>query len=718
MPARQVNLVTAVLPLHDRGAVTLADMPRIPDRLDLCCLVAALGLLSPGAARAIDTLSVHVGEAIWGDARATGIDARLTIGTATQSAAVVRIAKVRPGADQPELRRVTLSCARLTISDPRYACANARVDVQQTPIGPLSLSVSGDFNVGTSTGSARAVIPRLAGGRIEMQGRYAPAGWTAEGRAMGVLVADLRTLIAPLFALPDDWTIDGGATAEFTARGRGGPQTIHGTLALADIDLSNPESTIIAEGAAMTLTAALTARPQGYDLQATLAAGAGQALAGPILLDFGQNPLDVQARGTLAGTTLELTQLEVGAPRLLAMHGSARVALGDAPMLEAGRLVIDALEFPAAYTSLMQITLATTDFGDLITSGRASGTVDLARNAVERIGIRVEDVSMYNDRAFFMNHVTGEVRWAAAKNADVLPSWLAWTEGGAYGLSGGASRVQFVTRATNFMLIEPWHMPIFDGAVAIRTLAINDLGGDDMSIRFDAEIEPISMQPLCKAFGWPEFSGSISGSVPGLELRGDELRVAGDIQARVFDGSFVASNLRLVDPLGKWPRFFADLRGRSLDLEQVTRTFAVGSITGRIDVDVLGLELFAWSPVAFDARIETTKGDRSRHRISARAVSQLSNVGGGGGGVTQALQSGLLQFFDEYSYDRLGLRCRLENDICLMSGVEATDHGYYIVKGSGIPRIDIIGNQGRVNWPQLFSQIASGIRNSEGVVVQ
>ena len=148
----------------------------------------------------------------------------------------------------------------------------------------------------------------------------------------------------------------------------------------------------------------------------------------------------------------------------------------------------------------------------------------------------------------------------------------------------------------------------------------------------------------------------------------------------------------------------------------MTRTFAVGSITGRLDVDILGLELFDWSPVAFDARLETPKGDRSRHRISARAVRELSNVGGGGGGVAQALQSGVLQFFDEYGYDKLGIRCRLANDVCLMSGVEPAPGGYYIVKGRGLPRIDIIGNQGRVNWRQLVAQIVSGL-NAQGVVV-
>jgi hypothetical protein len=126
---------------------------------------------------------------------------------------------------------------------------------------------------------------------------------------------------------------------------------------------------------------------------------------------------------------------------------------------------------------------------------------------------------------------------------------------------------------------------------------------------------------------------------------------------------------------------------------------------------VLGLQLFGWSPVAFNARLATPKGDKSRHRISAKAVSSLSNVGGGGGGVVQALQSGVLKFFDDYSYDRLGISCKLRDDVCEMSGIEPAGGGYYIVKGSGIPRIDIVGNSGRVRWSQLLSSIPTDTSN-------
>jgi hypothetical protein len=49
------------------------------------------------------------------------------------------------------------------------------------------------------------------------------------------------------------------------------------------------------------------------------------------------------------------------------------------------------------------------------------------------------------------------------------------------------------------------------------------------------------------------------------------------------------------------------VRARDLDLELVTRTFEVGTITGKLEVRRAGLELFAWTPQAFDARLETPR---------------------------------------------------------------------------------------------------------------
>jgi hypothetical protein len=313
--------------------------------------------------------------------------------------------------------------------------------------------------------------------------------------------------------------------------------------------------------------------------------------------------------------------------------------------------------------------------------------------------------------------VRGDLHWIDDAKAAAPASFLAWSRGSAYGLTGGEARIDFRAQALNVALTRESRLPIFDGAIVVKSLVLRNLGAADSELKFDAQIEPISMPLVSKAFGWPELQGAISGRVPGLSYRNKELTVNGDLSATVFEGTVVGRNFRLRDPLGPWPRLFADVTARRLDMELVTRAFPIGNITGRLDSDIKGLELFNWSPVAFDARLYTTPGDRSKHLISQKAVTSISNVGGGGGGVTAALQSGVMKFFDDFRYDRIGLACQLKNDVCTMGGVEPAGIGYYIVKGKGLPRIDIIGNQGRVDWPVLISQIVAGM-NTNNIVVK
>jgi len=41
--------------------------------------------------------------------------------------------------------------------------------------------------------------------------------------------------------------------------------------------------------------------------------------------------------------------------------------------------------------------------------------------------------------------------------------------------------------------------------------------------------------------------------------------------------------------------------------------------------------------------------------------------------------------FEDFSYQKIGLSCRLMNSVCQMDGVEASEQRYYIVKGGGLP---------------------------------
>jgi hypothetical protein len=153
----------------------------------------------------------------------------------------------------------------------------------------------------------------------------------------------------------------------------------------------------------------------------------------------------------------------------------------------------------------------------------------------------------------------------------------------------------------------------------------------------------------------------------------------------------------------------------NIDLEQLTRTFSFGRIEGRLDGRIDGLRMENWQPVAFDAEFATPEDDTSRHRISQKAVDNISNIGGGG--VGGALSRSFLRFLEDFPYDRLGIRCRLENGVCEMGGVEPAKQGYYLVKGRFIPpRLDVIGYAERVDWSKLVAQIISVTGKQEIVV--
>lgn len=694
-----------------KGSVELSKM-----LWSLALFALVLGYAS--RAFAIDQIVLEADEIAAHGARASNVAVILNVAANPAPTLSARIKQVRLVQPVGNLRELALDCMNLVVKEPLFACRAAHVTIAHGPAGPVDARAFAAYQTDSSLLKFGVSKLAIAGGVVRIEGSMGEQSWALQSQASGLQVKSLRALVKPWLGVPEGIAIEGTLTARFQASGAGKRIRFDGEIEGANFGFSNEEGTVAAEKVAASLRVKGTRSGKTLSIDVRALGSSGQALAGPVLLDFGTNPLNLQFKGALQDRNLEIDSLSIEQKNLLQARANGRATLGgDAPMLEQAHVEMERLQFPAAYTSLAQLTLATTDFGQLKTSGTASGVLDIEKNRPKRVALQLDGIELDDVKGkFSMADVRGDVHWAEDSNAQVPASFLSWSRGSAYGLSGGSARIDFRAQAFDVVLTRESRLPIFDGAILIRSLVLRSLGQPNTEMKFDAQIEPISMPLVSKAFGWPELQGAISGRVPGLSFRNKELTVEGDLSAAVFDGTIVGRNFRLRDPLGPWPRLFADVTARSLDLDLVTRAFPIGNITGRLDTDIQGLELFNWSPVAFDAKLYTTPGDRSKHLISQKAVTSISNVGGGGGGVTAALQSGVLRFFDDFRYDRIGLACRLRNDVCTMAGVEPAGMGYYIVKGKGLPRIDIIGNQGRVDWPRLVSQIEAGMRSN--VIVQ
>ena len=198
----------------------------------------------------------------------------------------------------------------------------------------------------------------------------------------------------------------------------------------------------------------------------------------------------------------------------------------------------------------------------------------------------------------------------------------------------------------------------------------------------------------------------------------EKLTLNGGLKINVFAGEVAINKMAVSGLMSDFSQVYADIGINQLDLEQITQKFSFGGMQGRISGVVNDLYLENWKPVGFYAWIGTPEGDDSPHKISQKAVENIASIGGGG--VVDWFSRAVLKLFDNFDYDELGFGCYLHNNVCQMMGVAPAEHGYYIVKGGGLPRIDVMGYNTRIDWEVLQERldriVKSSSASSEAVV--
>ncbi len=683
-------------------------------------LLIALSL-GAAAAHAAGRVSLSIGQAEFDGLKIEGLDVGWTPRAGSGGAMTLRTARIRGIAATGPLSGFALDCPELQIDGNQLICPRGHL---QGALGSLG---GQDTRFSARTEADGRLRLRLdafsfAGGRAAVNAMLDGSRWEMDAALADADLAKLAVIAKPWLELPEGFTVTGQAAGKVRASGRGDEiRRVDADLAIARLDFADAAGTLAGEAVAGLLRAHLEADGSAFEVTAgRLELAGGQAYSEPVFLDFGVHHANIDFAGLL---NTDLARFEVRAFALdhvgvLQASGTATLDLAGDALLPEARLKITRLDVANALPAYVQPFLVNGAFKDLEGAGSIRGELDISNGLPSRAVLTLDAVILDSPTgALSVNGLAGQLNWyddatrtalAGAIDDAQFQSRFSWESASLWGIEFGAVDLPFATTGRHFRLLEPRLLPIFDGGLAIGTLRVRHAGTEQMYVRFDAEVRPISVAKLSRALGWPEFEGTLAGNIPDLQLTQGVVTLGGNLNAAVFDGQIVVRDLRLREPLGRFPRLHASIDVNNLDLAQVTSTFSFGMITGRLSGGIENLETFDWMPQSFEARLATPPGDRSKHRISQRAVTNLSSIGGGsGGGVAAAFQGGFLKFFDDFGYDRLGLSCRLANDVCTMSGVERTNGGYYIVKGAGLPRINVIGSQTRVAWTRLVRQLGS-----------
>lgn len=378
--------------------------------------------------------------------------------------------------------------------------------------------------------------------------------------------------------------------------------------------------------------------------------------------------------------------------------------------LNAFELKADNIQLSALYEQVLRPFLQDTAFAEMEFTGHADWVVHLRDDVVQSIQLDLDEVSIVDTRdRFAFYRINAHIPWLheGATVADISIQ-----NGHILQIPLGAVRVPL--ELNRFKVFLPQlALPVLDGLLKLENFnaAYAEKG---WRWKFSGGLLPVSMEALTDALQIQHMRGTLSGYIPEVRYAGNSISVNGVLQLRVFDGSVVIHNLKLIEPMGLTPHLKADAAMRDLDLELLTGTFSFGKVEGRVDVDVQNLELADWMPVHFDARLFSSPGDYSR-RISQAAIENISALGGEGAVV--AIQRSILRFFEEFRYAEIGWRCKLRLNICYMGGIESEPAPRYtLVKGGGIPAITVMGYNREVGWQELISRLQRITSENEPII--
>jgi len=427
----------------------------------------------------------------------------------------------------------------------------------------------------------------------------------------------------------------------------------------------------------------------------------------PLFFSGTDHALNVQ--GVFDGKTLKLHDSQLALADIGTVKFSGTVDWPDARVREL-QLDADNIALSALFDQVLKPFLADTVFAELEINGLGDFAVLMREGVLQEINLILDDVNIIDQRdRFAFRRLQVHIPWQADNTTIADISLL---DGHVLRIPLGAVRVPLEIRNSHLYLPQ-LALPVLDGILMLEdfSAAHTDTG---WRWEFGGKLTPVSMEALTEALQIQPMHGILSAYIPNVRYDGESVSVNGVLQINAFDGSVVIHQLKLIEPMGLTPHLTADIAMRNLDLGLLTSAFSFGKVEGRVDIDVNQLELANWKPIHFDAHMFSSPGSYTR-RISQAAVRNISALGGEGAVV--AVQRSFLRFFEEFRYAEIGWRCALRFNVCYMGGIDPEPGSRYtLIKGGGIPAINVMGYNRDVGWQELISRLQRVTQENEPVI--
>jgi len=611
-----------------------------------------------------------------------------------------------------KLRKLTIRCQKFTWRENYMDCQQGQGRFNSSNLKTHAFN----FSFQVKNKKSQLAINNLTwyGGKISLDVQDQSGKWKVHLKEKGLNLMQLEPFLAlDLFDITQGLA---GLEIELTGE-QGDVQTLFAAVLLDQLSILDQQGRFASE--ALTLNTELRANKEetSWQWQSSTEIFSGDLYIEPVYL-----AIDSAHVITLTNHGLwwpdrkkfELANIEFEHTNLASLQASAVINYQSSLIIKVAELALHIPELKPVAPIYLAPFLEASALKGVGFQGELEARLKLQKNALSEINIDVRHLTLDDtEQRFYLDEANAKIHWT--KQANDKTSFINWQALGLKAIPFAPGELNFSLFDKQIKLLQPADLAVLGGIFSIQKFSFSKAeNNEDSVVHFEGLVDKLSLEQLSTALKWEPLTGSISGYIPAVRYENKTLSLDGELKMQVFDGEVRVKNLASSGLFTNFSRFYMDLEFDSLDLGTITRKFHTGNIEGKLSGVVQNMYLENWQPISFYAWMGTPENDDSTHKISQKAVENIASIGGGS--AADVISKGFLGLFSSFRYDKLGFGCYLYQGVCQLMGVEAVDNGFYLIKGGGLPRIDIIGYNPRLNWSVLLERLRRITASDEFII--
>lgn len=611
------------------------------------------------------------------------------------------------------LSSVRISCQKIKWDENYLNCSAGQGRFTFRQFNTLSFN----FSLVVDQNHSQIKISQLSfmGGKIAIDAQQKDEKWQVLISAKGVNLEQLNTLFPLAFI-----TVNQGlADIDIQLAGeQSSIQELQGSASIKKLYLQNEDESLVSENIVFKTEIKAVKKKSAWQWHSKHHILAGGMYMEPIYLDLDKNTLSITANGVWQpdwGKT-RVNRLTLEHSEVLKLQATAELNHRTGISIEVADIAIQIPQLKSAAPTYLLPFLESSLLAGIDLAGAMDVRLNIHQDTLSSASLILKNLMLDDSKKnLYINQANAQIHWAMQQN-NTQASFINWQALKIQAIPLAAGQLDFISFDKQLKLSKQADLAVLDGIISINNFSFAAAkSNDDATVHFNGSINNLSLEQLSTALDWTPLSGTISGYIPSVSYQNKKLSLDGELKMQVFDGEITISNLASSGLFSKLPQFYTDIEFDQLDLGALTHKLHMGYIEGRLSGFVQNLYLEDWQPISFYAWLGTPEGDNSTHKISQKAVENIASIGGGG--VSDVLSRGFLGLFSTFGYKQLGFGCYLYQGVCQLMGVEAIDNGFYLIKGGGLPRIDVIGYTPRLDWKILVNSLKR-ITASDEVIIK